>query len=76
MHGSLSDMRAYLPLSELQDAYYVIMWDQRGNGLSERVTEEELSYDAMVEEIEAVRTAGGLFADTEDLVGLGIGDVL
>lgn len=55
MHGSLSDMRAYLPLQELQDKYFVVMWDQRGNGLSERVTEEELSYDAMVEEIQALK---------------------
>ncbi len=55
MHGSLSDMRAYLPLQELQDKYFVVMWDQRGNGLSERVSEEELSYEAMVEEIRALK---------------------
>lgn len=55
LHGSLSDMRAYLPLQELQDRYYVVMWDQRGNGLSERVSEKELSYEAMVEEIQAVK---------------------
>ena len=51
MHGSLSDMRAYLPLQELQDNYFVVMGDQRGNGLAERVTEEEISYQAMVGEI-------------------------
>ena len=55
LHGSLSDMRAYLPLNEFQDKYFVVMWDQRGNGLSERVTEGELSYSAMVEEIQAVK---------------------
>jgi len=55
MPGSLSDMRAYLPLQELKDQYFVVMWDQRGNGLSERVTEAELSYEAMVEEIQAVK---------------------
>jgi len=55
MHGSLSDMRVYLPLQELQDKYFVVFWDQRGNGLSERVPEDELSYDAMVEEIQAVK---------------------
>lgn len=52
LHGSLSDMKAYIPLGEVfSDKYYVIMWDQRGNGLSERVSEKELSYSAMVEEI-------------------------
>jgi proline iminopeptidase len=55
MPGSLSDMRAYLPLQELQDRYFVVMWEQRGNGLSERVSEEELSYEAMVEEIQAMK---------------------
>ena len=56
MHGSLSDMRGYLPLAaELSERYYVILWDLRGNGLSERVSKEELGFDAMVEEIEAVR---------------------
>lgn len=56
MHGSLSDMRAYLPMQELKDKYFVVLWDQRGNGLSERVTEPELRYDAMVEEIQAVKS--------------------
>jgi proline iminopeptidase len=55
MHGSLSDIRAYLPLQELQDKYFVVMWDQRGNGLSERVTEQELSYSSMVEEIKVLK---------------------
>jgi len=55
MHGSLSDICAYLPLQELQDKYFVVFWDQRGNGLSERVTEQELSYEAMVEEIHALK---------------------
>jgi len=56
LHGSLSDMRAYIPLAkELSDNYFVVLWDLRGNGLSERVTADELSYEAMVEEIEQVR---------------------
>ncbi len=55
IHGSLSDMRAYLPLQIFSDTYYVVMWDMLGNGLSERVPKEELSPEAMVEEIEAVR---------------------
>jgi proline iminopeptidase len=55
MPGSLSDICAYLPLQVLQDKYFVVFWEQRGNGLSERVTERELSYDAMVEEIHAIK---------------------
>ena len=55
LHGSLSDTRAYLPLQELSDRYYVVMWDFRGNGLSERVTGAELTYEAMVEEIRAMK---------------------
>jgi proline iminopeptidase len=33
----------------------VVYWDQRGNGLSERIGAEEISPEAMVEEIDAVR---------------------
>ncbi|HER08917.1 MAG TPA: alpha/beta hydrolase [Bacteroides sp.] len=56
MHGSLSDMRAYLPLQELAERYRVVMWDQRGNGLSERVSKEELSFECMVQEISRVKS--------------------
>ncbi len=56
MHGSLSDMRVYTPFAQqFADKYYVVLWDQRGNGLSERVSAEELSYDAMVEEINQMK---------------------
>lgn len=55
IHGSLSDMRAYLPLQILSDRYYVVMWDLRGNGLSERVTRNELTFEAMVEEIRCMK---------------------
>ncbi len=53
--GSASDVRAYLPLSVLADAYHVIMLDLPGNGLSERVGAESLGFAAMTESIEAVR---------------------
>jgi proline iminopeptidase len=56
MHGSLSDMRAYLPLLELSERYRVVMWDQRGNGLSERVSRDELSIACMVEEISMLQS--------------------
>jgi proline iminopeptidase len=55
LHGSLSDMRAYLPLRVLADTYYVVFWDLRGNGLSERVTADELSFDAMAVGIKAMK---------------------
>ena len=55
LHGSVSDMRAYLPLQIFADKYYVVMWDMRGNGLSERCTAEELAIDEMANEIDAMK---------------------
>ena len=57
LHGSLGDSRAFLPLASLADRYHVVLWDQRGNGLSERVPRAEYSFDLMVDEIEAVADA-------------------
>lgn len=55
LHGSLSDSRGYQALSALApDGYYVILWDQRGNGLSERITQEEYTEASIVEEIDAI----------------------
>lgn len=55
LHGSASDMRAYQPLKRYQDRYHVVFWDLRGNGLSERVPSDELDFEDMVDEIEAMR---------------------
>lgn len=55
IHGSLSDMRAFLPFSVFAEKYHVVMWDLRGNGLSERCTAQELKTDEMVNEIQAVK---------------------
>jgi proline iminopeptidase len=55
LHGSVSDSRVYLPLQIFSDKYYVVLWDMRGNGLSERCTADELSIDEMVNEIEVVK---------------------
>ncbi|HKK63330.1 MAG TPA: alpha/beta hydrolase [Bacteroidales bacterium] len=55
LHGSASDMRAYLPLQILSDKYHVVFWDMRGNGLSERCTAEELAIKEMPNEIEAMK---------------------
>jgi proline iminopeptidase len=48
-------MRPYLPLQLLAERYRVVFWDMRGNGLSERVSREELSYANMVEEFHAIK---------------------
>jgi len=55
LHGSLADYRALRPFRVLSDRYFVVMWDQRGNGLSERITGDEYTADSMVEEIDALK---------------------
>lgn len=55
LHGSLSDMRAYLPFQAFADRYRVVFWDAGGNGLSQRLDRPQLSPDRMVEEIKAVK---------------------
>lgn len=57
LHGSLADHRAWLPYETLADRYFVVMWDQRGNGLSERIAAGEYTWDAVVEEIAAIKEA-------------------
>ena len=51
------DFRPLLPLSALSDRYFVVMWDARGAGLSERVPAAELTLDSFNDEIDAVREA-------------------
>lgn len=55
--GPGADFRLLLPLQELGDGHRVVMWDPRGAGLSERVTEEELTIDGFVDEVRAVHDA-------------------
>lgn len=58
LHGGPgSDFRLLLPLKALADSFFVVMWDSRGAGLSERVTKEELSIDSFDEEISKVKAA-------------------
>ena len=52
--GPGADFRLLLPLRALADRYHVVMWDPRGAGLSERVTEAELTRDSFDDEIAAV----------------------
>ncbi len=55
LHGSYGDFRALRPFRALADRYLVVLWDQRGNGLSERITAAEYTLDSIVDEIDAVR---------------------
>lgn len=58
LHGGPGgDFRLLLPLKALADNFYVIMWDSRGAGLSERVTKEELSIESFDEEIAQIKAA-------------------
>jgi proline iminopeptidase len=54
LHGSLGDFRALRPFQVLSDRYRVVFWDQRGNGLSERIGDDEYTWDSIVEEIHAI----------------------
>ncbi len=58
LHGGPgADFRLLLPIAALSDRYFVVMWDQRGAGLSERVPAGELTLDSMDDEIAAVQSA-------------------
>ncbi|GAB1484318.1 hypothetical protein MASR2M78_31360 [Treponema sp.] len=55
LHGSLGDFRALKPLKALAESgYYLVFWDQRGNGLSERITESEYTEESILAEIDAI----------------------
>ena len=64
LHGSLGDYRAFLPYQLLSDKYFVVMWDQRGAGLSERITKSEITYESATEEINALKK---LYAPNEKI---------
>lgn len=56
MHGGPGgDFRLLLPLKALSDRYFVVMWDQRGGGLSERVPKRELAPAGFVEELAVLK---------------------
>jgi proline iminopeptidase len=52
--GPGADSRHLLPLAALQDRYFVVFYDQRGSGLSERVADERLGLDAFYGDLDAV----------------------
>lgn len=54
LHGGPGgDHRSLLGLQALADNYFVVFYDQRGAGLSARVPAEELTYQAMLEDLDA-----------------------
>jgi proline iminopeptidase len=59
--GPGNDARYLLPLQALADRYQVVFYDQRGSGLSERVSDERLTLEAFYADLDAIvdRYGGG-----------------
>lgn len=53
--GEGSDYRAMLPLQALSDRYFVVMWDARGSGLSERISRDEISAASYADELHLIK---------------------
>jgi proline iminopeptidase len=55
LHGGPgADYRSLLGLQALSENYFVVFYDQRGAGLSERLPAEELNLDAYLKELDAI----------------------
>lgn len=55
LHGGPGgDYRALLDLKELGDEFFVVFYDQRGSGLSQRLPDSEYTVDHFVEELDGV----------------------
>ena len=54
LHGGPGEDHHYLEvMSELADRYRVVLYDQRGSGLSERVPDEELTMEGFIADLNA-----------------------
>jgi|AP12_2_1047962.scaffolds.fasta_scaffold32415_1 proline iminopeptidase len=54
LHGGPGgDYRSLLGLQALADEYFVVFYDQRGSGLSERIPVEQITYQSMLEDLDA-----------------------
>lgn len=52
LHGGPgNDYRYILPLKELSDKYFVVFYDQRGTGLSPRISPDEMTLDNMLSDL-------------------------
>lgn len=57
LHGSFTDYRGLRRLAlDLSGAYRVVIWDQRGTGLSERIGAGEFTLASAVAEIDAIKS--------------------
>lgn len=60
LHGGLADYRPLLRFMEnyngrtLSDEYFLIFYDQRGKGLSQRFAKENISFEKYLEDMEAI----------------------
>jgi apolipoprotein N-acyltransferase len=55
LHGGPGhDYRGLLPLAQLADDYFVVLWDQRGTGLSRRHACDDVSAAAYLADLEAI----------------------
>jgi len=55
LHGGPgADYRSILNLQELADEYYVVFYDQRGSGLSPRVSQEEVTLASTIADLDAI----------------------
>ena len=52
--GPGKDFRSLLPLKRLANNYFIVFYDQRGSGLSNREDEKSLNMDQMIEDLHAV----------------------
>ena len=69
LHGGPGgDYRYLLPLQALADDYYVVFYDQRGTGLSERVPTEQLTIQVMVDDLDRMITH---YSDDEPVALIG-----
>jgi proline iminopeptidase len=54
LHGGPGgDYRSLLGLQALADEYFVVFYDQRGSGLSERIPAEQITYQSMLEDLDS-----------------------
>jgi proline iminopeptidase len=55
LHGGPgADYRYLLPLKPLSEDYQVVFYDQRGSGLSPRVSDDQLSFDQFVDDLNGI----------------------
>lgn len=55
LHGGPgADYRYLLPLEPLSEDYQVVFYDQRGSGLSPRVSDDQLSFERSVEDLHGI----------------------